>query len=376
MKILIVDQYYPQALLKIGNAQSKVSCYRMSHEVLIKTRFSTSDFYSKGLEKNKCEAIEVIINDNKSQRFWVKENGGIHLSPIEQFIDTNFISRFKQISDRFATIEQFKIIDKQIDSYKPDVIYLQNISYLNPIFLYLIKKKVRLVVGQIACPMPPKIFFKPYDLIITSFPHYIKKIRDYGINCKYLPLCFEKTILKEIGAKKRKYDVTFVGGISRSHKNGLNTLKYVSKHTKIDVWGYGKEILDAKSSLYKRHHGEAWGLDMYKVLLQSKITINRHIDVSEKYANNMRLFEATGCGTLLITDEKVNLKDLFEIGKEIVTYKDDKDLVKKIRYYLAHEKERAKIAKAGQQRTLNDHNYSARMRQLLKIIKNEYYTQN
>ena len=33
----------------------------------------------------------------------------------------------------------------------------------------------------------------------------------------------------------------------------------------------------------------------------AKITINRHIDVSENYANNMRLFEASGCGALLIS---------------------------------------------------------------------------
>ena len=32
----------------------------------------------------------------------------------------------------------------------------------------------------------------------------------------------------------------------------------------------------------------------------------------------MRLFEATGCGTLLITDWKENIEDFFKIDKEIV----------------------------------------------------------
>ena len=52
---------------------------------------------------------------------------------------------------------------------------------------------------------------------------------------------------------------------------------------------------------------EVWGLDMYRALARSKITINRHINVAENNANNMRLFEATGTGSLLITDRKDNL---------------------------------------------------------------------
>ena len=36
---------------------------------------------------------------------------------------------------------------------------------------------------------------------------------------------------------------------------------------------------------------------MYRVLRQSKIALNRHSDVAEDHANNMRLYEATGVGT-------------------------------------------------------------------------------
>jgi len=108
---------------------------------------------------------------------------------------------------------------------------------------------------------------------------------------------------------------------------------------------------------------------MYKILAQSKIVINRHIDVAEDYANNMRMFEATGMGALLITDEKKNLPELFKVGKEVVTYKDSADLTEKIKYYLQHEDERQKIAKAGQKRTLTDHTYLKRMEELARIIK-------
>ena len=135
------------------------------------------------------------------------------------------------------------------------------------------------------------------------------------------------------------------------------------------MWGYGKEFLLPTSNLYKYHHGEAWSLDMYRLLAQSKITINRHIDAAENYANNMRLYEATGMGTMLLTDKKDNLGDLFKTGIEVVEYSGPQDLVKKVKHYLKNENERTRIARRGQLRTLKDHTYYVRMKELIKIIQ-------
>jgi spore maturation protein CgeB len=97
--------------------------------------------------------------------------------------------------------------------------------------------------------------------------------------------------------------------------------------------------------------------------------------VAEGYANNMRLYEATGVGTILITDFKSNLNDLFEVGKEVETYKTKEELLEKIEYYLTHETERKIIAEAGQRRTLKDHTYRVRMIELSGILS-KYLNQN
>jgi spore maturation protein CgeB len=146
-------------------------------------------------------------------------------------------------------------------------------------------------------------------------------------------------------------------------------LEELARRVEIDFLGYGAETLDKGSPILPRHHGEVWGLDMYKALLSSKITINRHIDVAENYANNMRLYEATGCGALLITDYKDNLNKLFEIGKEVVAYKSVDELVELVQYYSTHEDERRTVADAGQKRTLSEHTYYNRMAELLEIIR-------
>jgi len=133
-----------------------------------------------------------------------------------------------------------------------------------------------------------------------------------------------------------------------------------------------ESIICKKIRRYSKLSCEAWGLDMYQILKQSKITLTGHIiKVAGKYANNMTLYEATGCGAMLITDYKSNLHELFEIDKEIVTYRTPEELVRKIKYYLGHKEERKKIALAGQRRTLKDHNYRVRMEELVKIL-NKY----
>jgi spore maturation protein CgeB len=114
--------------------------------------------------------------------------------------------------------------------------------------------------------------------------------------------------------------------------------------------------------------GQAWGLEMYQILGKSQITINHHGDVAP-YANNMRLYEATGVGTLLVTDWKDDLHETFEPGKEVIAYKSSEECAELVQDYLARTEERESIARAGQQRTLAEHTYFQRMQELVEILQ-------
>jgi spore maturation protein CgeB len=108
---------------------------------------------------------------------------------------------------------------------------------------------------------------------------------------------------------------------------------------------------------------------MYEIISQSKITLNNHIDDAKNEAANMRLFEATGVGTCLLTDWKENLHELFEPDREVVTYKSVEECIEKVKWLLDHPQEREAIAKAGQARTLKDHTFAQRAIQLDEIIR-------
>ena len=108
---------------------------------------------------------------------------------------------------------------------------------------------------------------------------------------------------------------------------------------------------------------------MYRALVRSRITVNRHIDVAENYANNMRLYEATGVGAMLITDRKDNLSELFDIGREVEVYSSPEEAAELINYYMAHPLEAGVVARAGQDRTLKEHTYQQRMVELVSILE-------
>jgi len=91
------------------------------------------------------------------------------------------------------------------------------------------------------------------------------------------------------------------------------------------------------------------------------------------YQVKSRLFQAVGAGSMALTDSLPELEDMFEIGKEIVTFKFDdfEDLREKLAWYHAHPRECAKIAAAGYARARREHTYSARVRQLLDYARRE-----
>jgi spore maturation protein CgeB len=183
-----------------------------------------------------------------------------------------------------------------------------------------------------------------------------------------LRLGFEQTILERLGKQTKDVEVAFIGSVGKDHKQRLELLEELCRKVPISFWGAGAESLPAGSPLRGRVKPPLWGYDMYRQLQRSKIALNIHIDMAEQYAANMRLYEATGVGTMLLTDWKINLPDLFEPGKEVVAYRSTDECVELVNYYLSHDSEREAIAQAGQQRTLCEHSYYHRMQELTEIL--------
>jgi hypothetical protein len=176
-------------------------------------------------------------------------------------------------------------------------------------------------------------------------------------------------VLLEVPETNRDIPVSFVGGISRFHGNTIPLLSEVaSESPDLEIYGYGSNFLDKMPGLIRLHKGEAWGLEMYKILRRSRVTLNRHISISENYANNMRLYEATGMGSLLITDRKANLNEIFEIDREVLAYSSPSEAKELVRWATENPKDARTIAEAGARRTIGHYTYKDVLVQLESIL--------
>lgn len=372
MKILVLNTDYPAFIESIAkNNQDWLSLnYEKKTEFYFSQFFGMADYFSKNLNLLGHEARDVVINNHYLQKQWLKDRNISYCRFLDYF-DNNRVLRTLKRKLYVPRDWYYCAMLEQIKEYKPDVVYIQLMAHISPEFLRKIKKHCKLLVGQIASPLPLMNNFKEYNLILSSLPNLVEKFKLVGIKSEYFRLGFETEILNHLYKRENSFPVVHIGGYGNLHQERNILLEKTNEITPIDFFGYGLGALSYDSKIRNNFHGEAWGLEMFNILHNSKITMTKHINsVAGDYANNMTLYEATGAGTMLITDEKKNLGDIFKVGEEVVTYKDAEDLAGKIKYYLEHEEERKLIAAAGQKRTIETHNYKLRMEELLAILNN------
>lgn len=345
---VFLNTYYRAFLERVYREHPEMmrAPYAEQHAFVQRFAFGDSDFYSAGLQRAGWRATDLVLNCEPLQQAWAAERGRRH--------------------DLLATALA------QIGELRPEVVYIQDMNLMPRDFLHRLRPLTRLVVGQIATTVVKQIPFDLYDIVVSSFPHYVEKLRAAGVCAYYQPLAFDPRLIERLelrGHADRPEACSFVGGLDRLHPEVYRTFDLLAQRTPIRFWGYGASGLPADALLRRRHQGEVWGLEMFQRLADSRITVNRHREEALQNANNMRLFEATGCGALLVTDYKDNLDDLFEIGREVVAYRSPEEAAHLVNYYLAHPDEAAEIAAAGQRRTLRDHTYERRMEHTAEFLE-------
>jgi len=101
---------------------------------------------------------------------------------------------------------------------------------------------------------------------------------------------------------------------------------------------------------------------------RTKIGINVH-NRGDYTVGGYRMFELPANGVMQICDGGEYLGSFFDVGAEVVGYRNADDLIDKIRYYLAHDAEREAIARAGFRRVMRDHRMPLRLRQAAELIE-------
>ena len=172
MKILIIDSYYPNALKKLRE-QFGIHIpltYAKQLELLLKQHFGTGDAYSYYLNSLGHKSWDIISNDELLQRQWASE----HKIKVKKF---TLLSALQTLPYLYRYVGKPRwmqeILLAQITDYKPDILYFQDLTVLNPQYLKNLHRKFKLV-GQIASMPPPHKYLKHFDLLLSSLPNLVE----------------------------------------------------------------------------------------------------------------------------------------------------------------------------------------------------------
>jgi spore maturation protein CgeB len=370
MRFLIMTTDYSEFLQWLYDQHPGLA--RESYEEQMRARVESllggPYLYSDSLRKLGHESYDVYANNKHMQKAWAGENG------FKVKGDWRWEFRLRRGIVPWLSLvnrEQrrlYEILAAQIKHYKPDVLLNQAMDGISSQFLKEMKPYVRLLMGQHAAPLPKGEDYSCYDLFISSLPDLVDYFRKKGVAAEFHRLGFDPGWLSRIDGEERTFDVTFIGSFHRAHGGRVALLEALcQRFTQMKIWSPAIEHLAPNSPIRACYRGPVWGMEMGRILARSKITINIHGDFAP-YANNGRLYEATGMGALLMTDWKENLHELFEPDKEVVAYRSSDQCAALVRYYLEHDKEREAIARAGQERTLRGHTEYQRTQDLLEIV--------
>ncbi|EIF50997.1 glycosyltransferase [Sulfurovum sp. AR] len=186
---------------------------------------------------------------------------------------------------------------------------------------------------------------KYFDLSLTTSKSAIIKYLVEGGHPIYKDFAGNEKIYKNLYLEK-EYDVGFVGASYGVRGEYINFLRQngISVYTKGNGWKEGFAEADEMIEIFNKS----------KIVLGFS-TVGKNDDI---YILKGRDFEVPFTGSFYITGYHEELKEYFELEKDIETYTSKEDLLKKVIYYLSHEQEREAIAQNGYQKCLQ--NYTAK----------------
>jgi spore maturation protein CgeB len=371
--------------------------YAEQYVNLINNSFDTASSISKSLRNLGIDAVDIFTNVHELQNKWKEENN----------------------CDESGN----SLLYEQVKAAQPDVVWIDNISIIDSEWVKEVRntiKSVKIITGLICAPYSARDLetLRSFNFVIACTPGLMNEIIHQGMKCHLVYHGFDVSILDRISDENNYpiHELLFTGSLyvgGGFHKTRIEYLeKFLNENIPVDIYGgidsgakivkkltayyvinglrklgfekhirntpllsryetYGDTPIKFYSSRLKNSlHFPVYGIEQFKLLAKAKICFNIHGEIAKGCAGNLRLFEATGVATCLVTDWKENLAQLFEADKEVITYRSSDECIDKIKWLMNNPKEAQKIGKAGQARTLKDHTIENRAKQINRILIN------
>ena len=175
-------------------------------------------------------------------------------------------------------------------------------------------------------------------------------------------------------------------GVSRIKKNAKEYLKLLqllflsSQDKRLENASYIRDselIKNMRSKYSDNFFLPVTDNQMIEIFNQSKINLgflevycqDNNASSGVQQHLHLREFEVPMSGGLYFTNYSDELAEFFEPDREVVTFRNEYELLDKIHFYLNHSREADKIKEAGYKRALNDHTFQKRLKSMFRELK-------
>ena len=356
MKFLQICTFYPPYLQHFYSSRPElfVAPFELHITEILKDGFGALHLFAPYLSELGYDPLIIISNNYQSQIKWHQHYG------TDDVDSKNWV---------------LEITRQQVDIFQPDILYVTDPITFDSHFIRTLSWKPRLIVGWRAAGIPLKTDWSEFDVMLSNWTGCWKLAPQLGAkSVEYFLPAFPSVLAKETRDVESDRDVVFCGQWTDQHQYRNQLLTTVAekldqhKHT-ISYFLHLPTSTELPEKINHHLQPAVWGIDMYRTLKRGKIALNAAIDMAKGEGPNMRIFEATGSGTFLLTQNYCNLSQFFEPDVEVVAFNNEDELIEKILYYLSHPEERAAIARRGQERCLREHSIRERVLQLDEILR-------
>lgn len=307
---------------------------------------------------------------------------GLDIDPI--IMHTPFSSIHYRLNIGPGIFRLNKLVRKIVCDEKPDLLFVDNKSYLTGRTLQFLKSKLPgMKLANLVTDDPTGHSKSAWRLSIKTAPFF---------NIHFVQRKVNISELMAAGAQKvsichRSFDPAY------HRRMTLNDLDYQKYHCKVGFVGthedvresYIAELIKAGIPVFvtgndwpnKKHWDtikpyyrgpSTYGEEYIKIINGMDIALHflRHGNRDEQ---DSRTFEIPACGAFMLAEDSELHRQLFEPGKEAVFFNSKEELLDKVKYYLANPEERRSIADAGMKRCHDSaYTHEGRLIQVMKEI--------
>ncbi len=202
------------------------------------------------------------------------------------------------------------------------------------------------------------------------------KVYGYNFLAETMTDEFVDEFQKAVGSSRinEDYDVDERAAIAQMYigekvtaSERVRLIKYLSERFKVDL--YTMSDVSKLPKVNFRGKAESY-VEMPKIFNLSKINLNM-TSKTIRTGLPQRAWDILAAGGFVLSNYQEELPEFFTPGVEIETYGSFEECANKIEYYLAHEDERAAIAKAGYDKAKELHNYVTRFTQMFNMLNQQ-----